>query len=151
YRDKDGDNVTVTFSRAFLTAGNVNTVFTFDAGTVDGSNATGQQLQKIALSGLAPAGINVTTSAIRSATGGDGFAALDEIAATGLDLGVVTLDGDLGRILAGNNTLTTPGLMGLKVLSLGRYGTATGAADLNSVVMGRTASLSVKTDVKEAF
>jgi hypothetical protein len=153
YRDADGDNVTVTFSKPILTAGNVNTVFAFDAGSVNGNNAAKQLLEKITLTGVAgAAGTTVTTSATRSLLhGGDGLATLGELVATGLDLGAVVIDGDLGRVLAGDATTATAGLAGLKAQSLGRYGTATGAADLHSVIQGRLGFLTVKSDVKDAF
>lgn len=79
--------------------------------------------------------------------GGDGFAALGQIDATGRNLGAVTIDGDLGRITSGDATLTTAGLGALKVHSLGRFGTFTGATNLTSTIQGPVASLAVKTDV----
>jgi hypothetical protein len=152
YQDADGDNVTVTLSKAVLTAGNVNSIFTFDVGTVDGSNTTKQQLRTINLTGVAGiAGTTITTAAVRSATtGGDGFAALGQINATGIDIGAVTIDGDLGRILAGDATTSTQGVGALKVHSIGRYGTLSGATNLETVIQGKLASLTTKSDVKES-
>jgi hypothetical protein len=49
YQDADGD--TVTFTKPFLTDANAINVFTFDTGTVDGSNATKQQLRSLNLTG----------------------------------------------------------------------------------------------------
>src|SRR5262249_16749717 len=98
YQDVDGDTVRVSFSKAILTPGNVNTVFIFDTGTADSGNSTGQQLRRIDLTGLGATatGVGITTTAARSsATGGDGFAAVGQINATGIDLGAVTIDGDL--------------------------------------------------------
>ena len=153
YQDADGDSVTVTLSRPVLTAGNVNSIFTFNTGTVDGSNATKQQLRSINLVGVAGStGTTITTVAVRSATnGGDGFAALGEINATGIDIGAVTIDGDLGRILAGDATTSTQGLGALKVHSIGRYGTLSGAMNLESVIQGKLASLTTKADIQGAF
>src|SRR5262245_1139166 len=97
YQDVDGDDVTVQFSKAILTAGNAGSVFTFDSGGVNGSNATKQQLQRINLA-VAPgaAGTAVTTTATRNQMhGGDGFANLGDLLATGIDLGMVSIDGDL--------------------------------------------------------
>ncbi len=51
YQDADGDDVEVAFSKPILTPANVNTIFTFNSGTVNGSNATKQQLLKINLVG----------------------------------------------------------------------------------------------------
>jgi hypothetical protein len=153
YQDADGDDVSVTFSKPLLTAGNVNTVFTFNAGSVDGSNALPQQLWAIDLTGLgaAAAVTAVTVTATPSlAHGGDGFAAVGAIDATGIDLGTVTIDGDLGRILAGDGDTATTALKGLAVQSLGRYGTATGAPDLTTTLEGRLGFLTVKGDVRLA-
>jgi hypothetical protein len=41
YQDADGDSVLVTLSRPLLTATNVNAVFAFDAGSVNGDNSAG--------------------------------------------------------------------------------------------------------------
>jgi hypothetical protein len=155
YQDADADHVTVTFSKAILNADEVNDVFTFDTGnvTVPGDNTVRQQLRTINLSlpGLLAAGTNVTVTAVPSATtGGDGFAAVGQIDATDIDLGKVTIDGDLGRILAGDAATATPGLVGLTVRSLGRYGAHTGVADLTSTVQGALESLRVGTDVQGA-
>jgi hypothetical protein len=49
YQDIDGDQVTVNFSGRFLTAGNVNSIFQFDTGSVSGSNAARQQLRSLNL------------------------------------------------------------------------------------------------------
>jgi hypothetical protein len=154
YQDIDGDNVTVTISKPLLNAGNVNEVFIFDAGSVDGDNLTKQQLRTVDITKLGDVakGVNITTVATRSnVNGGDGFAALGQIDATGIDLGRVTIDGDLGRVRAGDATTATPGLAGLTVHSMGRYGTSTGSPNLNTGIQGRLDFLVVKSDVKEAF
>ena len=152
YQDTDGDNVTVLFTKPILNAGNVNSVFTFDTGTVDGSNSTKQQLRSINLTGIAlAAGTTISVSAVRSpVTGGDGFAAVGQVNATGIDLGAVTIDGDLGRILAGDATTTTSGMAGLTARSMGRYRTTTGAPDLFTTIQGKLGFLKVKSDLIEA-
>ncbi len=153
YQDIDGDSVTIVFSKKILNEQNVNAIFHFNAGSVDGSNNTPQQLERIVLTEInGAAGTTITTSAIRHlARGGDSFAAIGEIDASLVDLGAVSLDGDLGRILSGDNTKSTPGLGDLSVKSIGRYGTATGASDLHSIVQGNMNSLRVRNDVKGAF
>src|SRR5262245_22935434 len=103
YRDCDGDSVSVTFSKPILTAANANTIFTFDTGGVDGNNSTKQQLRAIDLTSLGATakGVAITTAAVRnSLSGGDGFAAVGQIDATGIDMGAVAIDGDLGRVRA---------------------------------------------------
>jgi hypothetical protein len=153
YQDVDGDDVTVRFSKAILAANNVNMIFGFDIGSVNGSNASPQQLRRIDLSMIpAAAGTSVTTTATRSSVhGGDGFANLGELFAFGNDLGAVSIDGDLGRVLAGNGTTTTPGLAALTAQSIGRFGTSTGATNLNSLIVGRLGALTVKSDVVGAW
>ena len=153
YRDADGDRVTVTFSRPVLTAGNVNTVFTCDIGSVDGTSDSRQQLRVIDLTGLgaAAAGAGVTTVAVRDPiTGGDGFAALGHVKADGLDLGTVAIDGDLGLVACGDADPTTAGLAGLAARSMGRYGTVTGAMHLSSRVEGRLGFVKLKSDLSTA-
>lgn len=153
YQDVDGDNVTVTFSRAILTQSNVNSILAFDTGETGGSNATRQQLRSIDLTGVpSAAGTSITTAAARNAaTGGDGLATLGQLKSGEMDLGNVTIDGDLGRITAGDTVLTTPGLGNLNVHSMGRFGTSTGALDLFSVVRGKVSALSSTTDIRDVY
>src|SRR5262249_6393055 len=153
YQDSDGDSVVVALSRPLLNNGNVNAVFSFSAGSVNGNNTIKQQLRSINLAVLAAAaaGTSVTLTATRSAAhGGDGLAALGQIDAAGIDLGAVSIDGDLGRVVAGDGVTATAGLTGLTAQSLGRYGTSTGAASLFTTIQGRLGFLKVKSDVKEA-
>ncbi|HJZ89639.1 MAG TPA: hypothetical protein VKE40_02130 [Gemmataceae bacterium] len=155
YQDIDGDNVTVTLSKPLLKAGNVNAVFTFNVDGVFSSNLAKQQLWGIDLTPLggAAAGTAVTLTATRSlVTSGNGFANVGRINATGIDLGAVVVDGDLGQIDAGDVTATTPGLASLTVHSIGRFGTTTQApgGDLISTLVGRLGALSVKSDIADA-
>src|SRR5262245_22651166 len=139
YQDVDGDQVRVSFSKPILRADNVNSVFGFFPGSVDGSTTVPQQLRWIDLThlGAAAARIAITVTAVRPPAGtGDGLAAIGHIDATGIDLGAVTIDGDLGRIVAGDATTGTVGLRGLTVQSMGRFGVTTGAPDLRSRVQG---------------
>lgn len=153
YQDIDGDDVTVTLSRPVLTLANVNSIFVFNSSNVNGSNAIPQQLRQINLVGVAGvAGTTITTVATRNPVkGGDGLAALGQIDATGIDLGAVMLDGDLGRILAGDDNRLTQAVGTLSVKSMGRYGTVTGAVDLHSVIEGPLSSLRVRNDMLGAF
>jgi len=149
YRDVDGDVVAVTFTRPVLSANNANFLFGFDTGTVDGQTSVKQQLRKIDLSFLSTAsGTGVSVVATRDPVlGGDGYAAVGQIDATGRDLGAVFIDGDLGRIVAGDVATSTSGVKGLSAASLGRYGTSTGAPDLMSAVQGPLGYLRVKGDM----
>jgi hypothetical protein len=155
YQDKDGDTVTVTFTKPVLNFGNPNTIFTFDSGVgaVNGSTAAREQLRRIDLTSIpvASIGVGITVNAIRSPiNGGDGFAAVGEVIATDIDLGAVKIDGDLGRILAGDGLTSTRGLAALTAGSMGRYATSTGASDLHSIIQGKLGALRVHGDVKDA-
>ena len=123
YQDVDGDNVTVTFSKPILNLGNIDALF--GAGFVNGSNTTPQQLTIIDLTSVgAPAsGTSITLTAVRSpVSGGDGLAAVGQLLATGIDLGAVSIDGDLAKIVAGDATTGTSGLKRLTAQSLGVHG-----------------------------
>src|SRR5262245_50688516 len=75
YQDADGDKVTVRFSKPILTEANVNSVFTFDSGSVDANNANKQQLRAINLTaiGAAAGGTSIKLKAVRDpVNGGDG-------------------------------------------------------------------------------
>ena len=115
YQDFDGDDVKVVFSKPILGSTMIaNSIFTFDTSNVSGGNATKQQLQTIDLTVLAvgvTTGTTITTTATRNAVnGGDGFAALGQINASSLNLGLVKIDGDLGRVFAGDGMGMATGL-----------------------------------------
>jgi hypothetical protein len=150
YQDVDGDLVRIVFSRPILNANNVNDVFLFNTGVVDGSNATRQQLKSIKLTSLGPAasGLNITTNVARGLAG-DGFVAIGQIQSEGVSLGKITIRGDLGRITAGDLNELTPGINILNVHSFGIYGTTTGAPNLESFVTGNVGKLNVVTDIKD--
>ncbi len=154
YEDTDGDHVTVKLSKPLLTAGNVNTVFTFDTGLVnDGVNAR-QQLQLLDLRSLAAAGVRVTVTVAPG--GGDRLANVGAIIADE-DLGTITVPGDLGQIGAGDANAVTPGLAALKLRTFGRLGLDTQPAAiagftpfLGGDILGGLDLLSVKQDIAGA-
>ena len=148
FTDVDGDRVKIkTTAGAF-----VQSDFTLaGAGKVGGA-----QLQTLDLNGAshaAFAGVNITISATRTALGGDGFVNVGYVNATGLDLGKLAIEGDLGQIDAGDGTAAKQALAGLAVQSLGRLGTSTQAAggSLQSDIAGHLGGLVVKSDVVGAF
>lgn len=141
YVDLDGDQVTVTFTKGSIASSN----FTFDTSFA----TTGpQQLQRIDVSGVADVeGSNLIVSTKR-ATGGDGIAHIGEIIATGRDLGVVKTGGNIGKIIAGNNTLPAPGI---KALTIGSYGIFDGAtqpmaSNQSSIITGSVGSITILGD-----
>jgi hypothetical protein len=154
YQDIDGDNVTVTFSKPILTSdGLANSFFGFSSGNVNGNDATPQQLYRLDLRGsgaAAAAGTNITIEA--EPAGGDGVAHVGVVEASLRDLGKVTIDGGLGRILAGDSNLKTPALKALHVGSMGVQGFSTqgGAGDLHTVLNGSVGKIVVAGDVQNA-
>jgi hypothetical protein len=115
WTDLDGDAVTMKVTKGTLTAAN----FRMLAGA-GGTSA----LSKLTLTDAAFAGTNVTFKAKPGASGGDGRVNVGEINAIGLDLGNVTVPGDLIAIDAGDNTAPAPSIKALTVGSMAAFGTA---------------------------
>jgi hypothetical protein len=93
FTDVDGDLVTITASKGTFTG---NEVF----GVETGPNNAGR-FEKLKL-GAGFAGANITITAKPSVNGGNGFVNLGWLDATGVDLGTVTIAGDVTRITAGS-------------------------------------------------
>ena len=107
--DVDGEEVTVTTSKGTDEA-------LLDAATLTASGG-GQILRLLDLSSnpaFKGTHISITTDGT-----GDGLVAVGYIDATGLDLGNVTIAGDLGRIDSGDGKTGSPGLKKLEVETLG--------------------------------
>jgi hypothetical protein len=154
WQDVDGDTVSCKLSRPLLTPANSGDVFTFSPNLVTPGNGR-QTLTALNLFNLGPAanGIGVTIQSTQAGTG-DGLVNIGAIEATSasvnLDLGAVVVDGDLGRINAGDGNTSTTGLASLTVRSLGRLGTTTGSPDLVSQIQGPLGALRVATDIDQA-
>lgn len=143
YTDVDGDKVTLTSSTGV------------DADLGNAAHVGGGQLQLLdlqtAMFGNEFRDADLTFSVVKAA-GGDGLAHVGFINATGVDLGKVTIKGDLARIVAGDATVVDdPGLKALSVRSLGVLGLATGATSLSSKITGQLGTLVVAKDFSEAF
>lgn len=143
YTDIDGDLVKISASTPGALPLSFAGKLTFVGGGTDG------QLARLNLADLNFTGANVTFTVTKAATG-DGLAHVGEIAALGVDLGAVSIKGDLGAIDAGN--VGGPALKSLTALSMGAFGTATGGtanADgtLESTIRGGLGMLKVKGDV----
>lgn len=153
YFDADGDKVTVSISKGTFEDPNAfgQTDFVFSS---LGNGA--QQLQVLNLANKTEFdGANISITAIpffdqTGVDGGDGAASVGYINATGIDLGIVNVRGDLGAIDAGNANPLTSGLKSLTVLSLGGEDTLTGAPDLLSDIVGPVGSIKVTGDISEA-
>ena len=142
--DVDGDNVTITTNHGsdaqLQTAAHLSEV-----------TAGHFQLQELELHDVAAFRVtNVTIEA--TANGGDGFVNVGYINATDADLGRVVVDGDLGRIDAGDHLLSTRGLNLLEVKSMGALNVSTQAVGgtLLSTIKGSTGALRVHGDILEA-
>lgn len=137
YLDSDGDLVTIKITKGDLN----NATFLLGAAANGGG-----QLRGIDFNGLVEFENSNLTLSVKKARNGNGLADVGFIDATGIDLGVVTLKGDIGAIDAGNPTPSTPAIKSLSVQSVGRFGTDTGAVDLNSNLVGSLGKLTVKSD-----
>jgi hypothetical protein len=157
YQDTDGDDVTVHISKPLFNSATINAVLQFDVGATNGTkaapdNGTPQQFRKLDFTALGvPStanGVSISIGAKKDrVTGGDGFANVGYINATGIDLGAVTVGGDLDKIVAGNGIGTKPGLASLRAQSLGVNNIFIGAPDLVDAITGKLGALNVKGDV----
>ncbi|MEA3188731.1 MAG: hypothetical protein QOD99_2561 [Chthoniobacter sp.] len=152
YTDFDGDHVTLKITGA----GNWNdAIFTTQDNTNPGAPANALQLQKIDFNKVSTFdGTDITVSVTKAANG-DGLAAIGQIDASELNLGKVTIKGDLGSIQAGDTSVggTPVAVAALKVESMGRYGISTQGVGgtLESDIIHALGSLTVKRDVSGVF
>jgi len=153
FQDKNGDAVTVTISKPLFTQTNVANVFTFDNGFNTGDNTVQQQLETFDVThlGHAAAGLSISITAV-PVSSSPGVVNVGYINASNIDLGTVTVGGDLGRIAAGDTNHATQGLHSLKVESLGAQGIATQATggNLNTLLSGPVGSITVNGDIDGA-
>jgi len=163
FTDLDGDLVTVHFSKAILTSSNVSEIFKFSNGTQASpfSDSGGQQLQLIDLNRVPvnldtfisrAEGLSVTVTAAKDGLLGDDLTRVGAVKATGIALGSVTIDGDLGQIDCGRGGAKV-GLKSLVVESVHKFGEATQLLTgtpqdrLESRILGELSNLEVKTDM----
>lgn len=129
FSDIDGDTVTVRTNRG------TDTLLTGAVLLMSPGFGPGMQLRQVNLTNPAFAGTNLTITARPSVTGGNGRVDIGELYTT-LDLGTVTIAGDVGRIEVGDSNTVTPGIASLTVDSIGAAGTSTGAPDNVSYITG---------------
>jgi hypothetical protein len=143
YTDTDGDTVTVKFTKSILTQGNFQQVLVIT------TDAPGDHLTQINLTAAPAAKAQGTGIAVRVVAGplGDGATTVGYINADGLDLGAVSIAGDLASIMAGDGNGQTVAVASLSVQSMGRFGLMTGVPTLQSEFIGGLGKLSVATDV----
>ena len=143
FTDVDGDLVTVKTTKGTFGPTNFNG---FQTGVTGGG-----QLQSLTLdAGFAGAAITIT--ATPGILGGNGFVNIGHIDADGVDLGAITLPGDLGRITAGTigGDAKVPAIKSLTVQSIGLLGLSTqgSVASHESDIEGALAKLTVKGDLR---
>ena len=146
FTDVDGDLVTVKTSKGTLTLASFSGS---ELGVVGGG-----QLQTLTLD-AGFAGATITITAKPTALGGNGFVNVGFIDASGVDLAVVKLAGDLGRINAGTiaGSAKVPALKSLTVQSIGLLGTSTqiSGGSLLSDIKGALGALTIKGDLRGFF
>lgn len=148
YTDLDGDLVTIKTDRGEFTQDDFDLIFTA------GPNGVGAVLQRINLSddGDEFVGAKISVTAKRGPDGGDGFVNVGRLDASNIDLGKVTIGGDLGRINVGDGDAAKPAISSLTVHSLGLLGLSTQGVggSLSSVIEGKVGKLNVKTSINGA-
>jgi Domain of unknown function (DUF4394) len=140
FTDVDGDTVTIKITKGELTPG----LFELGAGPNGGA-----YLRLLNLSNSSFAGTNVTITAKPSPNGGDKLVSVGYINATGNDLGIVKVSGDLTQIDAGNGDGGLA-MKSLTVYSFGAINPAISATDLISTIDGALTKLTVKKDFRSA-
>lgn len=142
YLDQEGDLVTVKVSQGSLDAGNFKLAFKAGGGL---------ELHQLDLSAVEFNLADVSILAKKSKAGGDGAAVVGRIVATAMDLGKVTVGGDLAQIDAGDGDPAKPALAALNVHSLGVTNVSVRLFnDLTSTLDGGLGSLTVKKDMLAA-
>lgn len=147
FRDADGDNVTVKFSRKILDDQNIDEVFHFT------ESGVGHVLDSIDFSKLADpkkarnTGIEITVEKSSGHADSDGIVEVGAILSQGTDLGKVSIEGSLGRIVAGDGKGS--GLKSLSVQTLGSEEAliATDIENFASLISGRLGTLHVEKDI----
>lgn len=142
YTDVDGDLVTVR------TSAGTNADLSFGA-IFDPS---GHQLQTLWLFPNAFENTSVSITAKPGPTGGDGLVNVGYINAFGINLGAVTIHGDLGRIDAGTGGTSAIAVRSLTAISMGRFGITTQdvSPSLLSNLHGALGKMDVRGDLDAA-
>lgn len=144
FTDVDGISVKITASKG--------SVADLQAVAILAAEGSGQELRELRLSDLPDVFQGANISIVKGTLSDTQFVDIGFINATGLDLGKITVDGDLGRIVAGDSNSVTAAAKDLTVGSFGVQGLATQEAGgtLVSKFVGRLASLAVNGDFKDA-
>ena len=152
YTDTAGDHVTIKSSNAIFSSANVDSILSFNTGTVNGTN-TPQELLKIDLTGFglkSVAGDDISVT-VKTASGGAGLANVGLIKSD-FGLGHVLVQGNLGAIDAGVEGAEGSHYVGLASLVVNSLGSATVPAggNLMSTIFGAVGSITVEQNVANA-
>lgn len=147
FRDVDGDLVMVKTSKGAFDGSEFSGIET-------GPNGAGQ-LQRLMLDADF-SGANITFTAKPGAAGGNGFVNIGFLDATGVDLGTVSVPGDLSRLSAGTvgETPERPALKSLTVQSLGVLGSSTqgvGSVFPSVNLLGALPKLTISGDLRTSI
>ena len=151
YQDVDGDLVTVKVSKPIFTEMNVASIFSFAGSSFGGTG--GQALSAVDLRALPTSanGLNLTVTAKPSPTaGGNGSVAIHGIDASdvsggaglGIDLGIVSVQGEIAYIDAGDTNSDTLAIKALTVQALGIL-----SPNIHSEIEGNVGSITVRGSV----
>ncbi len=150
WRDLDGDTVSLKVTKPVLTAAMFT--FRFGAPIAAQPELAGQLLESFDLSSAVFTAdkTSINIKAARKNGLGDRLVNVGAIEARGINLGSVTVAGDLGKIEAGD--LRGTGLKSLTIRSLGAFGTTTQSpgGDLVSTVKGNLGALKINGDFADA-
>jgi hypothetical protein len=145
FTDIDGDTVKITSSKGTV----ADLQAALNPLPVDSTTPT--QILSLNL-GAVFKGADISIVAGASTTDA-AFVNIGFINAAGIDLGKVTVDGDLNRIVAGDGNSKTAGLRALTVNSFGKFDVTPGdqAGEFDSKITGALPSLRVVGDMQGAF
>lgn len=149
FTDVDGDRITLTTSRGTFEPSDFK-ILAVPGAVVGGGQFAELDVSRNEIHRNEFAGAAITIIARPTALGGDGKVNLGYLNATGVDLGRFSLEGDLGRVDAGDRNLASPAIRGLRVHSVGAEGITTqdpATASLNSIFQGDLKKLRVTESV----
>jgi hypothetical protein len=140
YTDGDGDLVTVKTTAGTLDPAQFGWLFSTDG--------TRRELTSMNIGGDATfTGANLTFSAKKTATGGDGRVDVGYLDATLVNLGAVKIGGNIESILVGTNDASIPAMKSFSALSMVRGSSANELTAPSSVLGGNVPSFKVKGDI----
>lgn len=149
FQDVDGDIAAVVFSRPVLNIFNVDQVFQFDVGSVNGSNAQRQRLRKIDLDVLTPFdlinGSDMTVRVITRGLHGNGEVHVGEVLSLNNSFGKLDFQGDVSQFNMFNYVGDQKIADGITVNSTGRFDPQ--GNSLQSLLFGYVSKFLVRGDL----